>query len=194
MRVSVRSCDVSRAEEVAAMLDAVRADMPPLRGVFHLAGVLDDGILREQTRERFDRVLAAKAMGAWHLHELTRDDPLDVFVLFSSVAALVGSPGQGNYAAANAFLDALAHHRRAEERPALSVNWGSWAEVGMAARLKDSEGDRWAAAGLGWIEPYQGGSMHWPRSWPGTGRRSGSCPSTGPSSSSVSRWAWSRPG
>ena len=130
--------------------------MPPLRGIFHLAGVLDDGVLREQTRERFDRVMAAKVLGAWHLHELTRDLPLDLFVLFSSAAALLGSPGQGNYAAANAFLDALAHHRRWEKRPALSVNWGSWAEVGMAARLHETEGRRWAAAGVGWIEPARG--------------------------------------
>jgi len=156
VQIAVHSCDVSCRDAVAEMLASVRAEMPPLRGLFHLAGVLDDGVLREQTRERFDRVLAAKAMGAWHLHELTREDPLAAFVLFSSAASLLGSPGQGNYAAANAFLDALAHHRHSEELPALSVNWGSWAEVGMAARLKDSEGERWAAAGVGWIEPHQG--------------------------------------
>lgn len=81
--------------------------MPPLAGIFHLAGVLDDGILREQSRERFDRVMGAKVGGAWNLHELTRGSPLDLFVLFSSAAALLGSPGQGNYASANAFLDEL---------------------------------------------------------------------------------------
>ena len=119
--------------------------------------MLDDGILREQSRERFDRVMAAKVHGAWNLHELTRDDmPLELFVLFSSAAALLGSPGQGNYASANAFLDALAHHRRALKLPALSVNWGSWDEVGMAARLKESEGQRWSAAGIGWIGVDQG--------------------------------------
>ena len=98
----------------------------------------------------------AKVLGAWYLHELTRELPLEHFVLFSSAAALMGSPGQGNYAAANAFLDALAHHRRWEKRPALSVNWGSWAEVGMAARLKESESRRWSAAGVGWIDPDRG--------------------------------------
>ena len=138
------------------MLAQIGQEMPPLRGIFHLAGVLDDGILREQSRERFDRVMAAKVHGAWNLHELTRRSPLELFVLFSSAAAMLGSPGQGNYASANAFLDALAHHRRALKLPALSVNWGSWDEVGMAARLKESEGQRWSAAGIGWIGVDQG--------------------------------------
>jgi acyl transferase domain-containing protein len=153
--VAVRKCDIGSREEIAAVLSNVANDAP-LRGVFHLAGVLDDGILREQTRERFDRVMAAKVNGAWNLHELTRDLPLDMFVLFSSAASLMGSPGQGNYASANAFLDALAHHRRALKLPALAVNWGSWDEVGMAARLKESEGQRWQAAGIGWIGVEQG--------------------------------------
>jgi acyl transferase domain-containing protein len=158
VQVVVRRCDVGNREQLAALLSEIRGEMPPLHGIFHLAGALDDGVLREQTRERFDRVMASKAIGAWNLHELTHDDPLDLFVLFSSAAALLGAPGQGNYAAANAFLDALAHQRRWERRPALSVNWGSWAEVGMAARLIETEGRRWAAAGVGWINPDQG--MH----------------------------------
>jgi len=156
VQVIVRSCDVGDRRPLAELLDEVTREMPPLRGVFHLAGVLDDGMLREQTRERFDRVMAAKMLGAWHLHELTIQQPLDMFVLFSSAAALLGSPGQGNYAAANAFLDALAHHRRWEKRHGLSVNWGSWAEVGMAARLVETEGRRWAASGLGAIDPGRG--------------------------------------
>lgn len=158
-RVMVRQCDVSRRGEVAELLAAIGRELPPLRGVFHLAGVLDDGILREQTRERFDRVMAAKALGAWNLHELTADLALDQFVLFSSAAALLGSPGQGNYAAANAFLDALAHQRRAERRPALSINWGSWAGAGMAERMRDAQGNRWSEAGIGWIEPDHGLQM-----------------------------------
>ena len=116
-------------------------NMPPLRGIFHLAGVLDDGVLREQTRERFDRVMAAKVLGAWNLHELTRERAAGpVRALLVGRRACWARPGQGNYAAANAFLDALAHHRRWQKLPALSVNWGSWAEVGMAARLKETEG------------------------------------------------------
>jgi NADPH:quinone reductase-like Zn-dependent oxidoreductase/acyl carrier protein len=156
VRAVVRRCDVGNREEVAGLLSDIREMMPPLRGVFHLAGVLDDGVLREQTRERFERVMGAKVLGAWHLHELTQAEQLDWFVLFSSAAALLGSPGQANYAAANAFLDALAHHRRWQRQPALSVNWGSWAEVGMAARLIEAEGERWSAAGIGWIEPDRG--------------------------------------
>lgn len=152
----VRRCDVSQREQLSKALVEIRAAMPPLRGIFHLAGVLDDGMLREQTRERFDRVMAAKALGAWNLHELTREDPLEQFVMFSSAAALLGSPGQANYAAANSFLDALAHHRRWEKRPALSINWGPWAEAGMAARLDDVEARGFSAAGMGTIDPPRG--------------------------------------
>ena len=156
VRAVVRRCDVADREAVAGLLSDIRETMPPLRGIFHLAGLLDDGVLREQTRERFERVMASKVLGAWNLHELSQAERLDWFVLFSSAAALLGSPGQGNYAAANAFLDALAHHRRWQRLPALSVNWGSWAEVGMAARLIEAEGQRWSAAGVGWIEPDRG--------------------------------------
>ncbi len=156
VRVVVRRCDVSRRDDVGELLAAIARELPPLRGIFHLAGVLDDGMLREQTRERFDRVMAAKVLGAWNLHELTAGLALDQFVLFSSAAALMGSPGQGNYAAANAFLDALAHHRRAEQRPALSINWGMWADVGMAARLSDAHSSRWSEAGIGSIELSRG--------------------------------------
>jgi acyl transferase domain-containing protein/NADPH:quinone reductase-like Zn-dependent oxidoreductase/acyl carrier protein len=154
--VVIRRCDVGNREEVAALLSDIQGRMPPLRGIFHLAGVLDDGVLREQTRERFERVMAAKMLGAWNLHELTQGERLDWFVLFSSAAALLGSPGQANYAAANTFLDALAHHRRWLRQPALSVNWGSWADVGMAARLIETEGQRWSAAGIGWIDTDRG--------------------------------------
>jgi myxalamid-type polyketide synthase MxaC len=99
----------------------------------HAAGVLDDGVLTDQNWERFARVLAPKTVGSWLLHELTVSLPLDFFVMFSSIAAILGAPGQANYAAANAFEDALAHHRRRCGLPALSVNWGAWTE-GMAVR------------------------------------------------------------
>ncbi len=125
--------DVSKTEELAAALDSVRAGMPPLGGVIHAAGVLDDGLLLRMDARRFRNVTAAKVWGAWNLHALTAGDPLECFVLFSSAASLLGSPGQGNYAAANAFLDALAHYRRGCGLPAISINWGPWADTGLAA-------------------------------------------------------------
>lgn len=132
--VQVMQADVSRAEDVAMLIGACLAQAP-LRGIVHAAGVLDDGVLDKQTEERFARVMAPKVRGGWQLHDQTRDLPLDFFVCFSSMASLLGSAGQTNYAAANAFLDALVHHRRALGLSGLSINWGPWAEVGMAARL-----------------------------------------------------------
>jgi acyl carrier protein len=120
-----------------------------LRGIVHAAGVLDDGVLANQTAQRFARVMAPKVRGAWELHTQTQSLPLDFFVWFSSVASLLGSPGQGNYAAANAFLDGLAHHRRGRGLPGISINWGPWAEGGMAANLHS----RLQAHGEGMIEP-----------------------------------------
>jgi len=151
-----RRCDISDTDQCAVLLADIERGDAPLRGVFHLAGVLDDGVLRDQTRERFARVLAAKAQGGWNLHQLTRNLSLDHFVLFSSVASMFGAPGQGNYAAANAFLDALAHYRRWWNLPAMSVNWGSWAKVGMAARLGEDEERRMSASGMQAIEPALG--------------------------------------
>jgi len=138
--VAVRA-DVSRADDVARLL-AETARLAPLRGVVHAAGVLDDALLVQQAWERARGVLAPKVLGAWNLHAATRGAPLDFFVLYSSAAALLGSPGQGAYAAANAFLDALAHHRRARGLPALSVNWGPWAGEGMAGGVRPIPGLR----------------------------------------------------
>ncbi len=152
--VRVVQGDVARSGDLAAALAAIGDGMPPLRGVIHSAGVLDDGVLLQQEWERFARVMAPKVEGAWHLHALTREAPLDFFVLFSSTASLLGSPGQGNHAAANAFLDALAHHRRAHGLPAVSINWGAWAEVGAAARR--NVGERITMQGVSTIAPEQG--------------------------------------
>jgi acyl carrier protein len=150
-RVLVTQADVSEAGEVARVLAHIDR---PLRGVIHAAGVLDDGILQQQTVERFAPVMAPKVQGAWHLHTLTQDMPLDFFVLFSSVASLLGSSGQANYAAANAFLDALAHYRRTRGLPAVTINWGGWSEVGAAAR--DEIRARMRMTGLVPISPEQG--------------------------------------
>jgi hypothetical protein len=105
-------------------------------------------VLRQQSAERFAAAARPKITGAWSLHTLTRECPLDFFVLFSSVASVLGSGGQGNYAAANAFLDGLAHFRTAQQLPAVSINWGPWAEAGMAATLGETGWQRFAAVGI----------------------------------------------
>ncbi len=132
-RVDTFRVDVSRADEVAEMLESVRRGGAPLGGVFHSAGVLADSSLLQWESRDFETVMGPKVEGAWNLHALATDATVEQFVLFSSTASLVGSPGQASYAAANAFLDALAHYRRARGLPAVSLNWGSWGEVGMAA-------------------------------------------------------------
>ena len=144
--VRVLKADVARAEELDRALAEVRAEVPPLRGVFHAAGMLDDGILVQLDAQRLSRVMAPKVRGAWNLHRATADQQLDLFVLFSSVASLLGSPGQGNYAAGNMFLDALAHQRRRDGLPALAINWGPWAESGMAAA--GGQNDRLSGHGM----------------------------------------------
>jgi acyl carrier protein len=106
----------------------------PLRGIIHAAGVLDDGILQQLSWQRFKRVMAPKIQGAWNLHTLTQNLPIDFFLLFSSTAAVLGSAGQANHCAANTFLDALAFYRRTQGLPATSINWGAWGEIGIAAQ------------------------------------------------------------
>jgi len=152
--VEVHRVDVSDGEQVSRLLAEIDIHSPPLRGIFHSAGVLDDGIVLQQSWDRFRLVFAPKVLGAWHLHALTLDKPLDMFVMFSSMASLLGSPGQANHAAANAFLDALAHHRRSQGLAALSINWGAWSKVGVAART--DVGSRIEAKGMGTIDPVQG--------------------------------------
>jgi len=135
VQVRTESADIADASAVDALLRRIDASGVPLAGIVHAAGVLEDGALMQQTWDRFEAVLLPKALGAWHLHRATAQRPLDFFVLFSSLSSVIGSAGQGNYAAANAYLDALAHARRAEGLPAASINWGPWASAGMAAEL-----------------------------------------------------------
>ncbi len=146
--------DISQAAQAQRILRQIDASPVPLRGVIHAAGVLRDGALVNQDWTRFADVLAPKVLGAWHLHTLTADRDLDLFVLFSSAVVLFGNPGQANHAAANTFLDALAHHRRAAGLPATSLDWGAWSDVGAASR-RDLAGHL-AQAGFGWITPQQG--------------------------------------
>jgi len=133
-QVVVAQADISEENDAARIIENIRGSMPPLRGVLHAAMVLDDGVLLQLSPERFTQVMAPKVLGAWNLHSLTLDAPLDFFILFSSVSALAGNPGQSNYAAGNAFLDALAHYRRRQNLPALSINWGRIADAGYVAR------------------------------------------------------------
>jgi acyl carrier protein len=153
-RVHVVAGDVSKVADLQRVFAGIDAGMPPLRGVIHAAGVLEDGALLRQSWEPFARVLAPKVDGSWLLHRATLHRRLDFFVLYSSIASILGSPGQGSHAAANAFLDALALHRRAHGLPALGIGWGIWSEVGSAAER--GVGERLAAHGVGTIAPDGG--------------------------------------
>jgi len=133
--ITVFQGDVSKPTDVAAMIEACQS-VAPLRGVIHAAGLLREGLFRKQSAQTYADAMAPKAHGAWELHRQTSGIALDFFVCFSSMASLAGSPGQTNYCAANAFLDGLANFRRAQGLPAISIAWGLWGDVGMAAGLE----------------------------------------------------------
>ncbi|MES3636910.1 SDR family NAD(P)-dependent oxidoreductase [Mycobacterium intracellulare] len=150
-RVHVFATDVGDESAVAGLLERIRSELPPLAGVVHLAGVLDDALLSQQTVERFRTTLLPKAIGAYHLDRLTKADELDFFIVSSSVSSLFGSPGQSNYATANALLDGLVAQRRAQGLPATGVNFGPWAQGGMAS--SDAATANISAQGLIPLEP-----------------------------------------
>ncbi|OBI22961.1 polyketide synthase [Mycobacterium sp. E2327] len=131
-RIHVFTADVGDEPEVEQLLERIRAELPPLAGVAHLAGVLEDALLPQQSLEGFRKALAPKAFGGCHLHRLTKNDDLDFFIVYSSASSVIGSPGQANYATANALLDGLVAERRAQGLPATAINWGPWAKGGMA--------------------------------------------------------------
>ena len=135
--VMIAQVDVSVMGQLQRLMEEIKERMPVLRGVIHTAGVLDDGALLNLSQERMRKVMAPKVTGTWNLHEATAGLLLDFFVLFSSAVSVLGSPGQGNYAAASAFLDAFAHFRRHHGLPAISINWGPWADVGLAAEATE---------------------------------------------------------
>jgi acyl transferase domain-containing protein len=147
--VAVHQADVARADDLERVLTTIRH---PLRGIVHAAGIVDGEHLVRLDPARLDAVLRPKVLGAWNLHALTRDLPLDFFVLFSSIQSIVTSASQGNYAAANAFLDALAHHRKRAGMVAQSLDWGAWSGEGMAARLDEVERVRLARVGFGALQ------------------------------------------
>ena len=156
VRVEVELADVTHADAVDAMLQRMDADLPPLAGVVHSVGVLSDGALSNQTWDRFEQVLGPKVIGAWHLHRATIDRDLDLFVLFSSVTGVLGNAGQANHAAANAFLDQLAGHRRALGLPGQSIAWGAWSGLGEAEEQRERIAAQLEASGTGWMTPQKG--------------------------------------
>ncbi len=150
--VETAPLDVSDRVAVEALIQNFGKNWPELKGVIHTAGVLDDGILSSQNWSRFEKVFAPKVQGSWNLHESTLNKPLDFFILFSSVASSLGSPGQINYSSANSYMDALAYYRHDKGLPALSISWGPWSEVGLAAKLTE----RHRSSGFIAIKPKEG--------------------------------------
>ena len=150
--VRLLAADFSGSGQVEHVLAAI-SDLPPLRTVLHAAGAQAEGMMTDLDWPRFREALAAKAMGAWQLHQATLGRDIDHFVMFSSIASVLGAAGQGGYAAANALLDGLARHRRAQGLPALSIAWGRWGEVGMAADLGETAENRLDALGLHPMSP-----------------------------------------
>ena len=154
--VRVELADMTDPNAVEQMLARIETDMPPLAGVIHSVGVLSDGSLGNQTWERFEQVLWPKMLGAWQLHRATLNRDLDLFVLFSSITGVVGNSGQGNHAAANAFLDQLAAYRRSLGLPGQSIAWGAWSALGEAEEQRERIARQLEASGTGWISPHQG--------------------------------------
>ena len=154
--VRIEIADVTDEEAVAGMLGRIDAELPPLAGVIHSVGTLADAALTNQDWERFERVLRPKVLGAWRLHRATAHRELDLFVLFSSLAGVLGNRGQANYAAANAFLDQLARHRRALGLPGQAIAWGPWSGVGKAEEQREHIATRLADSGEEWMTPEHG--------------------------------------
>ena len=154
--VQVELADVTDGAAIDAMLERIDASLPPLAGVIHSVGVLSDASVANQTWESFERVLSPKVLGAWHLHRATLNRDLDMFILFSSAAGVFGNPGQANHAAANAFLDQLAGHRRAMGLAGQTIAWGAWSDIGEAAEQRERIEGQLAERGTLWMSPEQG--------------------------------------
>lgn len=154
INVKVFQVDVSSRQSMETVFEQIKTSMPALKGVIHAAGALDDGILTQQTWERFEKVFASKVDGSWILHELTKGIALDFFVLYSSAVSLLGSAGQSNHVAACTFQDMLANYRRAQGLPGLSIGWGPWEQIGAAAERNIVE--KQSQRGVESIPPAQG--------------------------------------
>jgi hypothetical protein len=151
VQVSFFQADVARESELAEAFSGMQDSMPALRGVYHLAGVFDDSVVTGLKWEQFEKVFAPKVWGSWNLHAQTRDCDLDVFAIFASGASFLGPTGLANYAAANAFQDGLALHRRGLGLPGVSIDWGPWAGTGMAEAVGVEREAQWQRGGLGAI-------------------------------------------
>lgn len=152
--IQTYAVDICEKDKLKNVLDTIQSKMPVLKGVFHAAGVLDDGVLEHLDESRFVKVMKPKVQGTWNLHELTSHLNLDYFVTYSSIASCMGSPAQGNYAAANAFLDALVSFRKYNGLACTTINWGPWSEVGMAHANSDLK--KYELIGLNAIAPAKG--------------------------------------
>ena len=152
-QVTTIKADVADYKQLKNLLQQIESTLPPLKGIVHCAGTIDDGTLLQQNWQKFQNVFAAKVQGAWNLHLLSQKYSLDRFVLFSSAASLLGSIAQANYCAANAFLDTLAHARQAQGLPAISLNWGAWSDTGLAATNRTITS---LQKGINTINPQQG--------------------------------------
>ncbi len=153
--IHVVAADISKDADVSRLIRWISDELPPLRGVVQSAGVLDDGILAQLDWERFDRLFGPKVYGSWLLHEHTRSLKLDFFILKSSLLSLLGSAGQGNYAAGNAFLDSLTAHRRSAGLPATAINWSAWSGGGLATASGARGEAMWSSLGVKFVSPDQ---------------------------------------
>ncbi|CAK0748675.1 hypothetical protein CCP3SC5AM1_1540002 [Gammaproteobacteria bacterium] len=155
-RITTVQADVAKSAEVAAAIAKIEY---PLRGIIHSAGIVDDAAFLQMDWQRFRHVLGPKMMGVWNLYQWTKDHDLDFFVLYSSVAGLFGARGQANHAAANTFLDALAHHCRQRHQVGLSIAWGAWSDIGAAAMYINHDRTHFEKQGFGVIAPNQGKAL-----------------------------------
>ena len=153
-QVNLIKADIANTNQLDRVFKQIELELPPLKGVIHCAGVTSDRTITQQDWQSFETVLAPKVQGAWNLHSLTAKYDLETFILFSSAASLIGSAGQANYCAANAFLDTLAHARRNSGLPAMSINWGTWANTGLAADTQITKGLK--QKGINSIKPDEG--------------------------------------
>ena len=152
--IKTYSVDICEEYSLKNALQMIQSEMPSIKGIFHAAGILDDGVLEHQDENRFAKVMKPKVQGTWNLHQLTQGIALDYFVMYSSIASAMGAPAQGNYAAANAFLDAFVSYRKYKGLAVTTINWGPWSEVGMAHANSDLK--KYEQIGLNAIAPSQG--------------------------------------